>query len=309
MAAPGAGAGVGGDIYEIPLDLTKVQNKQKPTKTFEEQTAEEQAKGGILGKTSSSKGILKRPGQPKKTGNLKFGQCIVYEYPKDDQSTAIAKRVDSKDISDMRDEKAKMRDLLQEKENEQLAQIKKMQQMMGGKETTTAKIDESVGSKSKITESYNSDTFEDSNISGSGKKQGINYWPGKEKMGADESSASVSQSKDKGDQVFSANAMEEYLKKKQAESSGQTTTAAPQPVAKKGKDVSESSDKYTDEDFDSVSKSQSHSFPSAAVLAQKSQQMTFQTPASGPSEIAQRYVKKENVFTMTDENRYTMDKN
>lgn len=170
MAAPGAGAGVGGDIYEIPLDLTKVQNKQKPTKTFEEQTAEEQAKGGILGKTSSSKGILKRPGQPKKTGNLKFGQCIVYEYPKDDQSTAIAKRVDSKDISDMRDEKAKMRDLLQEKENEQLAQIKKMQQMMGGKETTTAKIDESVGSKSKITESYNSDTFEDSNISGSGKK-------------------------------------------------------------------------------------------------------------------------------------------
>lgn len=49
-AAPGAG--VGGDQYEIPLDLTKVQNKQKPTKTYEEQTAEEKAKGGIVGKTT-----------------------------------------------------------------------------------------------------------------------------------------------------------------------------------------------------------------------------------------------------------------
>ena len=51
---------------------------------------------------------------------------LVYEYDKDPNSNDVAKRVDSKDISDMRDEKAKLRDLLQEKENEQLAQFKKM---------------------------------------------------------------------------------------------------------------------------------------------------------------------------------------
>lgn len=63
--------------------------------------------------------------------------------------------------------------------------------MMGG--SAPAKIEESVGSKSKITESYNSDTFEDNSLSGSAKKQGLQYWPGKDKMGAvEESSASVS---------------------------------------------------------------------------------------------------------------------
>lgn len=81
----------------------------------------------------------------------------------------------------MRDEKAKIRDLLQEKENEQLLAIKKMQQMMTG---DSSKVEDSVGTnKSKITESYNSDTFEDNSLSGSGnKKQGIQYWPGKDKM-------------------------------------------------------------------------------------------------------------------------------
>lgn len=101
--------------------------------------------------------------------------------------------MDTKDISDMRDEKTKMRDMLQEKENEQLAQIKKMQQMMTKGEG--GKVEDSIGastSKSRITESYNSDTFEDNSLSGSGKKPGLQYWPGKEKMGMDESSASQS---------------------------------------------------------------------------------------------------------------------
>jgi hypothetical protein len=59
-----------------------------------------------------AKSIMKKPGQSKKGGALSFGQCIVYEYDKDPESAAVAQRVDSKDISDMRDEKTKLRDLL-----------------------------------------------------------------------------------------------------------------------------------------------------------------------------------------------------
>ena len=71
---------------------------------------------------SGAKSIMKQPGSTKKnTKNITFGQCLVYEYDKDPDSNEVATRVDSKDISDMRDEKTKLRDLLQAKENEQLA--------------------------------------------------------------------------------------------------------------------------------------------------------------------------------------------
>lgn len=59
-----------------------------------------------------AKSIIKKPGNKAKAGNISFGQCLVYEYDKDPESSAVAKRVDSKDISDMRDEKTKIRDLL-----------------------------------------------------------------------------------------------------------------------------------------------------------------------------------------------------
>lgn len=62
---------------------------------------------------------MKNPGNNKKnTKNITFGQCLIYEYDKDPESNAIADRVDSKDISDMRDEKTKLRDQLQAQENE-----------------------------------------------------------------------------------------------------------------------------------------------------------------------------------------------
>lgn len=63
---------------------------------------------------------MKKPGAPKgaQKSNVSFGKCVVYEYDKDPNSNEVAKRVDSKDISDMRDERAKLRDMLQEKENE-----------------------------------------------------------------------------------------------------------------------------------------------------------------------------------------------
>lgn len=49
-------------------------------------------------------------------------------------------------------------------------------------------------------------------------------------------------------------AMDAYMKKSQSK-------AEPK---RRGKDVSESSDKYTDEDFESYSKSASHSLPNMA---------------------------------------------
>ena len=151
---------------------------------------------------SGAKSIMKKPGMPKNKTGITFGQCLIYEYDKDPENNQIAKRVDSKDISDMRDEKTKIRDMLQEKENEQMAQIKRMQAMMGQKEDKKSpekfsssskgpqKIEDSIGesgslsqSKGKtVTESYDTDTFEENSQSqsGSGKKQGLQYWPGKE---------------------------------------------------------------------------------------------------------------------------------
>lgn len=70
---------------------------------------------------TGAKSIIKKEGGSLKGGksqNVTFGQCLVYEYDKDPTSNEVAKRVDSKDISDMRDEKTKLRDMLQEKENE-----------------------------------------------------------------------------------------------------------------------------------------------------------------------------------------------
>ena len=119
---------------------------------------------------------------------------------------------------------------------------------------------------------------------GSTKKGGINYWPGKAAM-----ESSQSQSKDAVAQpeVFSANAMEEYLKK-QAEKKGKTTTPAPEPVKK---DFSESSDKYTDEDFESMSRSQGAMAGLPKTQQQQPSSFSMQT------RIAQTYVKKENKFS------------
>lgn len=64
-----------------------------------------------------------------------------------------------------------------------------------------AKVEDSLGDsgshtvKSKVTESYNSDTFDDhtASLSSSAKKgTGINYWPGKDAVAID---GSISESK------------------------------------------------------------------------------------------------------------------
>ena len=54
--------------------------------------------------------------------------------------------------------------------------------------------------------------------------------------------------------MLSADAMELYMKKKMAGGGG--APAATQAKPRAAKDISESSDKYTDEDFESVSRSQ-----------------------------------------------------
>jgi hypothetical protein len=174
-----------------------------------------------------------------------------------------------------------------------------MQAMMNAKSGQEDDVGDSgtmsKGGKSGITESYDTDTFEDQSISqshGSSKKEqkGIQYWPGKDAM---DNSYSMSQSEQKtDDKPHNANAMEEYLKK-QAEKKG---TGA-KPVAKRAaKDISESSDKYTDEDFESISKSQS--LPPATTDANR------QTPGFGNSRITNNYVRKESKVTMTDKGKY-----
>ena len=113
-----AAAAPADDPYNIPIDLTKIKRTEKPAKTFEEKTSEEKIKTmQQLSKeieATGAKSIMKTSKGGKKAGTVSFGQCLVYEYDKDPVSNEIAKRVDSKDISDMRDEKTKMRDLLQE---------------------------------------------------------------------------------------------------------------------------------------------------------------------------------------------------
>ena len=75
-------------------------------KTMSEMAKSSQATG--------AKRIMKKPGEaPKKSTSVSFGQCLIHEYDKDSDATQVAKRIDSKDISDMRDEKTKIRDMLQ----------------------------------------------------------------------------------------------------------------------------------------------------------------------------------------------------
>ena len=133
--------------------------------------------------------------------------------------------------------------------------------MTGGdskKSSGPAKIEDSLGeqsSKSKgVTESYDTDTFEDGSLSQSaGKKQGLQYWAAHRADAAE--SISMSQSKGEDEkEVFNPNAMEEYLAKQKQQKASGVVTAKP-AIAKRSKDISESSDKYTDEDFDSISKS------------------------------------------------------
>ena len=64
----------------------------------------------------------------------------MYEYDKDPDSNATAVKVETKDISDMRDEKTKMKDKLQEQENQQLEQIKRMQALMN----KNSKVEDSI---------------------------------------------------------------------------------------------------------------------------------------------------------------------
>lgn len=132
---------------------------------------------------------------------------------------------------------------------------------------------------SKVSESqqsYDTDTFEDQSQSVStskeasgSKKQGLNYWPGSKAADASVSASGVSQSKDASIQdeevkVVTNDVMAEYMRKQEEKKkalAASSSTVKPVPVKKEAaartaKDISESSDKYTDEDFESISKSQ-----------------------------------------------------
>lgn len=54
---------------------------------------------------TGAKSIMKKPGVGKsKKGAVSFGKCIVFEYDKDPSINEVAKKIETKDISDMRDE-------------------------------------------------------------------------------------------------------------------------------------------------------------------------------------------------------------
>mmetsp|Transcript_29840 Transcript_29840/g.45552 ORF Transcript_29840/g.45552 Transcript_29840/m.45552 type:complete len:116 (+) Transcript_29840:1373-1720(+) len=109
-------------------------------------------------------------------------------------------------------------------------------------------------------------------------------------------------------QVYATNTMEEYMRRKREQMAGgatSATTAAPKPTVQdspekqsvegtrrsgktvSSKEFSESSDKYSEEGFESMSKSQSNIGP-----IQAAQPSTF----GQPSRIVSTYVKKENKF-------------
>lgn len=98
-----------------------------------------------------------------------------------------------------------------------------------------------------------------------------------------EGSYSVSQSKEHAEpEVYNtANAMEEYLRQQEAKQSQHKPKASAKSVSK---ELSESSDKYTDEDFESMSKSQSQGLP------------RVQPAGKVPSTFSKQYIKKENKF-------------
>lgn len=115
----GAGAAPTDDPYNIDIDLTKIKRTAQPPKTFEEKSSAEKLKTmeeyAKESEATGARSIMKKPGEAGKgkKPSVSFGQCLVYEYDKESSATAQAKRVDSKDISDMRDEKTKIRDMLQ----------------------------------------------------------------------------------------------------------------------------------------------------------------------------------------------------
>ena len=86
-------------------------------------------------RATGAKSIIKKPGEKKKYGSVTFGKCQIFEYEK--HGDEIAEKVDIKDISDMRDEKTKLKDNIQEQENAQLAEIKKMREMMNKQSTVS----------------------------------------------------------------------------------------------------------------------------------------------------------------------------
>ena len=102
------------DPYNIPIDLSNIKNKYQHPKTFEEKSTEEKLRSMQQMQkemsTSEAKSIMKKPGESKSKNSVAFGQCVIYDYDKDKDDPG--KRVDTKDISDMRDEKTKIRDML-----------------------------------------------------------------------------------------------------------------------------------------------------------------------------------------------------
>ena len=238
----------------------------------------------------------------------------------------VKRVLEERDISDGRTEEEKIRDQMEKEEKEKLEEIKKMnewRQQQKDKEKEAApssiineeklnqarmraKIDESDSSlmsdakpsaqKEKgPEESYSSDAFEDVSMSGSGSKK-LDLWSGNKNKGVKPE-----------DSVVSSNSNLTSSQLKSVERSGKSQ--------KSSQGISDSSDRYDADEFDSLSKSkdaigqmmkkaeQKTGAFSVNVSKSKPVSMASQKAAPQPVQILStvtQYKNKENKQTMTD---------
>ena len=119
------------------------------------------ASSGAAGAVSIIKKPLTAAGSAKlPKPAVSFGQCHVFEYQKESHPFEKAKKVDSKDISDMRDEKTRIRAMLQAQERDEIENAKKMREMMKSTTEQPQQAEEEPASSTKEPSSMKIETIE-----------------------------------------------------------------------------------------------------------------------------------------------------
>ncbi|CDW77663.1 UNKNOWN [Stylonychia lemnae] len=344
---------------EPPAKLYEHKTEEEKKKEAESKKNSSAASAGKsnLKKDFDEKKKKEDEDESKRKRSVSFGKSTTYEVEKldSDQSTEFINKdnvggrgsprpgdkkvIAEKDLSDGRSDKEKILEMLERQQREQL------EEMQALNESNKKHIEDSLGESSSLSmpnqtqlsnqgkapinqldkisstkaqladsNSYESDDFEDVSASGSGSKSKLVHWPGKEAFkGKDEEK--VIPKKTDSDK-YDANAMEAYMKKQQQN----------QPPLQKQKvqNYDNSESQSYDEDFESMSKSQtaltssmlqspkdinpkSNNSKAATSTNTNNQTKTFEyKPQVVPEykSIADQYKKKENKFIQTDETKY-----
>jgi len=104
----------------------------------------------------------------------------------------------------------------------------------------------------------------------------------------------------KKEEVFSADAMNEYMKKQQMPQLAKIDTTA----AVRGQ-PSESSDRYDDDEFESISKSQIGISSSQLQSSERAPAPQKTTPSIPQKSVVSAYIQKDNKAVMTDLGKYS----